>query len=106
MENREKLSECEEIIYSILLKSDQDLILAEITEQAKQFGKEWKIQTTATFLTRMEKKGYTSSYRIDRRSHYHPLVPLKEYRKEKLSELRELLSFKSYKEMADFIKNM
>ena len=104
MEN--KLSECEEIIYAILLKSDHDLTLMEITEQAKRFEKEWKIQTTATFLKRMEKKGYTSSYRIGRCSHYHPLVSLEEYRKEKLSEIRELLSFKNYKEMADFIKDM
>ena len=67
MEN--KLSECEEIIYAILLKSDHDLTLMEITDRAKEYGKEWKIQTTAAFLKRMEKKEYISSYRIGRCSH-------------------------------------
>ena len=107
MENREKLSGCEEIIYSILLKSDHDLILSEIKEQTEEtFGKVWTIQTIATFLERMKKKEYVSQYRIGRFSHYHPEVSLEDYRKEKFWEMRELLAFKNYKEMADFVKNM
>ena len=105
MEN--KLSECEEIIYSILLKSDHDLILSEIKEQAEEcFGKVWTIQTIHAFLRRMENKEYISSYRIGRYSHFHPEVSLEDYRKEKFWEIRELLAFKNYKEMADFVKNM
>ena len=105
MEN--KLSECEEIIYAILLKSDHDLTLMEIKERAEErFGKVWTIQTIATFLKRIENKEYISSCRIGRYRHYHPEVSLEEYRKEKFWEIRELLSFKSYEEMADFVKDM
>ena len=45
MEHKEKLSECEEMILSILLESNKELILPEIMEKAKdRFGKEWKMQ--------------------------------------------------------------
>lgn len=72
MGNKTKLSECENMIMLILLKSDHDLNLTEITEQAKQLGKEWKLQTTATFVKRMERKGYVSIYKVGRYSHYRP----------------------------------
>ena len=107
MENREKLSGCEEIIYAILLKTDHNLTLMEIKEQAKEcFGKVWTIQTIHIFLRRMENKEYISSYRIGRYSHFHPEVSLEDYRKGKFWEMRELLAFRNYKEMADFVKNM
>lgn len=102
-----KLSECEDLIMSILLEADHDLTLMEVTEQAKIcFSKERKLQTTATFLTRMQKKGCISVYKVGRYNHHHPEVTLKDYRKRKLLELEELLLFKNNKEMADFVRNM
>ena len=57
MENKAKLSECEEMIMSILLESDEPLILSEIMQRAKnRFNKEWKAQTVCTFMARMEVK--------------------------------------------------
>lgn len=92
MEN--KLSECEELIYTILLKSDHALTLMEIKEQAEEcFGKEWAIQTIHTFLERMKKKEYISSYRIVKYSRFYPKISLEEYRKEKLYGIREQLLF-------------
>lgn len=107
MENKPKLSECEEMILSILLNSDEDLTLTEIMDRAKaRFQKEWKMQTVATFMKRMEEKGYISSYKIGRYSHYKSVITLCDFRKYKMQDMRELLLFDSTESMADFIKNM
>ena len=51
MENKPKLSECEEMILSILLNSDEDLTLTEIMDRAKnRFQKEWKMLPASTGL--------------------------------------------------------
>lgn len=92
MESREKLAECEEMIMSILWAAEEDLDLMTVTAKAKErFGKEWKLQTVATFMTRLQKKKYLSIYRIGRYSHYHPIVSLDEYRQAKLIEITNLL---------------
>ena len=107
MENKSKLSECEEMILSILLNSDEDLTLTEIMEKAKnRFQKEWKMQTVATFMARMELKGYISSYKIGRYSHYKPAITLHDFRKYKMQDMRELLLFDGTESMVDFIKDM
>ena len=87
MENKNVLSDTEEKILAILMKSDEDMTLEEVTEQARlRYGKLWKIQTTATFLTRMQKKGYISVYRVGRYSHYHPLVEKDDFKMSTVSE--------------------
>ena len=106
MEKREKLAECEEMIMSILWFSEEDLDLITVTAKAKErFGKEWKLQTVATFMTRLEKKKYISIYRIGRYSHYHPVVSLDEYRKTKLEEVCTLLFDGDTTKMMEFIGN-
>ena len=107
MEKREKLTECEEMIMSILWSSEEDLDLMTVTDNAKErFGKEWKLQTVATFMTRLEKKKYISVYRIGRYSHYHPVVSIDEYRKEKMEEVCGILFEEDLEQMARFIANM
>ena len=107
MENKPKLSECEEMILSILLNSDEDLTLSEIMEKAWiRFRREWKMQTVATFMARMELKGYISSYKVGRYSHYKPEITLHEFRAEKFREMQELLLFSSTVDMADFLRDM
>lgn len=107
MENKPKLSECEEMILSILLNSDDDLTLTEIMEKAKsRFQKEWKMQTVATFMKRMEEKEYISSYRVGRYSHYKPEIKLCDFREQKFREMQELLLFSSTVDMADFLRDM
>ena len=104
MEKREKLAECEEMIMSILWSSEEDLDLMTVAANAKErFGKEWKLQTVATFMTRMEKKKYISIYRIGRYLHYHPVVSLDEYRMEKMEEVCMLLFGGDIEKMAEFI---
>jgi predicted transcriptional regulator len=107
MGDNAKLSECEEMIMSILLNSNEDLTLTEIMEKAKvRFQKEWKMQTVATFMTRMEQKGYISSYRVGRYSHYRPEIKLYEFREQKFHEMQELLLFSNTVAMANFLRDM
>lgn len=102
-----KLAECEEMIMSVLWSADEDMTLDEVTEKVnRRFGKNWKIQTVATFLTRLKKKGYINIYRVGRYSHYHPEVKLDTYKKAVLKRAKDILLFESVESMADFIKNM
>ena len=98
------LSETEEKILAILVKSDVDMTLEEVTEQAcLRYGKVWKIQTVSTFLTRMQKKGYIGIYKVGRHSHYHPEISLNDYRLMMLNRVKDLLFGGSWENVAEFI---
>lgn len=104
MESREKLSACEEMIMSILWSADEDLDLMTVTAKAEErFGKVWKLQTVATFMTRLEKNKYISIYKVGRYSHYQPIVSLDEYRNMKLKEVTELLFEGKTEKLIEFI---
>jgi len=99
------LSDCEEMILSIILESDTDPTILDIMAEAKRrFKKSWKMQTAATFLTRMEEKGYISRYKQGRYSHYVSKMTLDEFRITKLGYMKELLLFESTKEMRKYLK--
>ena len=86
-----KISECEEVIMKIIWGQDEDPDLDTVTNKAGIcFGKKWKKQTVATFMIRLKNKGWINIYKIGRRSHYHPLVTLEKYRKDKMAEFFEL----------------
>ena len=87
----QKISDCEEMIMKILWESEDDLNLLEVTDRvATRYGKIWKLQTVATFLTRLKSKGWIDIYKVKRYSYYHPLVSVDEYRKEKIMEVFDL----------------
>ena len=82
-----EISVCERMIMRVLWDADEDLDLMTVTARVKdEFGKEWKLQTVATFMTRLQKKGYIDIYRIGRYSHYHPLVEKNEFKMSTVSE--------------------
>ena len=55
----QKISDCEEMIMKILWESEDDLNLMEVTNRVStRYGKIWKLQTVATFLTRLKSKGW------------------------------------------------
>lgn len=106
MESREKLPACEEMIMSILWSADEDLDLMTVTAKAEErFGKIWKLQTVATFMTRLEKNKYISIYKVGRYSHYHPMVSLDEYRNAKLQEVTDLLFEGRQEKLVEFWMN-
>lgn len=87
-----KVSECEEMIMSILWSSEEDLDLMTVTARMQnRYGKEWKLQTVATFMTRLEKKDFIDIYRVGRYSHYRPIVRIEDYRLQKLEEVMKVL---------------
>lgn len=90
--NIEKLSVCEEKIMKILWESKEgDLDLLTTKARIKQkYDKDYKLQTVATFLTRLQKKGFIEIYRIDRHSHYQPLISAENYKIMKLTEMLNL----------------
>lgn len=82
-----EISVCERMIMKVLWEADEDLDLMTTSARVKEeFGKEWKLQTVATFMTRLKKKGYISIYRNGRRSYYHPLIKMNDFKVSTLSE--------------------
>lgn len=82
-----EISVCEKMIMKIIWDAEEDLDLMTLTSRVnEEFGKTWKIQTVATFLTRLQKKGYIDIYRIGRYSHYHAIVGKNEFKMSTVSE--------------------
>ena len=104
MEERNRLPECEEMIMSVIWSAKEDLNLHQVTERANEkFGKDWKIQTVCTFLTRLEKKEFISIYRIGRYSYYHLEVSKDEYRKIVLENIAAMLFDGDYEAVGKFV---
>ena len=86
-----KISECEEMIMKVIWDEEGDPNLETVTSKvALRFGRKWKKQTVATFMTRLMKKGWIDIYKLGRYSHYHPLVTIEQYRKDKMKEFFDL----------------
>ena len=104
MTNREKLSVCEEQILSVLYFSKEDLKFVEVKKKAEErFGKSWKFQTVATFLTRLEQKKYISIYKEGKYSYCHPIISLADYREQKMNEVCEVLFEGEKEQMREYI---
>lgn len=88
-----KISESEEMVMAVLWGGEpEDLDLETVTAKLKEkFGKTWKLQTVATFLTRLQKKGFVSIYKVGRYSHYHPEIKWEEYTVARLDEMVHVL---------------
>lgn len=102
MKNR--LSQAEQFVMSIIWNNKgEDLQLYLLSEKASQrFGREWKPQTTATFITRLIKKGYITTYKQGRFTYYQPVVTLEEYRGTMLREFQEIC-FLDINEMREYL---
>ena len=86
-----KISECEEMIMKVIWDEEGDPDLDTVTNKvALRFGRKWKKQTVATFMTRLMKKGWIDIYKLGRYSHYHPLITIEQYRKDKMVEFFDL----------------
>lgn len=88
MNNIKKVTDCEEIVLSIIWDADHDVDLKEIMAEAKnRYGKIWAVQTVSTFLMRLRKKGFLELERKARRSYYRALISKEVYRKEMIKIL-------------------
>ena len=86
-----ELSNCEKMVMSVLTRADGDPDLMTVTARLKSdFDKDWKIQTVATFMTRLQKKEYIEIYKVGRYSHYHSLYTRDELVEHELNEIRRI----------------
>ena len=82
-----EISVCEKMIMKVIWDADNDLDLMTLTDRVnEEFGKKWKIQTVATFLTRLQKKEFIEIYRVGRYSHYHAIVEKNDFKMSAVSE--------------------
>lgn len=99
----QKISECEELIMSVIWSSEEVLDSATIIARAnKRFNKNWKPQTVSTFLVRLVKKEFLSSMREGRHHYYVPLVAKNDYVKYLLDEIT--IRFLGEKERIEIVK--
>lgn len=109
---KNRLSEAEEMIMSVIWESEKDLRAYDITNLVKRkFGKEWQPQTVMTFLQRLNRKGFIGIYKDKKEykrdySFYHAEVIKEDYLLVKLQDIQEMLFDGSKEEMKKFIENM
>jgi predicted transcriptional regulator len=64
----------------------------DVQQQMKErFGKDYARTTVATFLKKLEDKGYLRKQRAGRRCFLYPRIPVRDYAREELQMLLELL---------------
>lgn len=75
-----RLTPCELEIMQIIWKYKADIPEVNIKLQlSEQSGKDYARTTIATFLKKMEEKGYLEKYHVGRNSYVHALVPARTY---------------------------
>lgn len=103
----QKISDCEEMIMKVLWDAGEDLDLVQVTEQVRiRYGKVWKLQTVATFMTRLKNKGWINIYKIKRYSHYHPIIEIEAYREEKMLEVVDLFAKFNKEDKIEALRNL
>lgn len=81
------ISACERLVMKVIWDSKEELALQEVMDRVnEENGKEWKPQTVSTFLSRLVKKNFLSSYRKGRYSYYQPVVSREEFWKATMQE--------------------
>ena len=81
------ISACERLVMKIIWDSTEDLALQEVMDRVnEENGKQWKPQTVSTFLARLVRKGFLTSYRKGRYSYYVPSVSKEEFWKKTMEE--------------------
>lgn len=81
------ISACERLVMKIIWDSTEDLALQEVMDRVnEENGKAWKPQTVSTFLARLVRKDFLSSYRKGRYSYYQPAVSKEDFWKATMKE--------------------
>lgn len=82
---QEELTDCELVVMKVIWDSSGALGTQDIASMVNEgYGKDWKVQTVSTFLSRMVKKGYLRMRRDGRLFYYDPLVTREEYGKREI----------------------
>ena len=85
-----RLTPCELAIMQIIWKYKKDMPEAEIKLHLKELGHKGYARTTiATFLKKLEEKGYLEKYHVGRNSYVHALISARAYGQEQLRMILE-----------------
>lgn len=79
MEEQKKISQAEMKVMEKIWEKKKLLTISDIVAALKEDGEEWSHQAVASFLKRLEDKGYLSSTRKSYKRSYFPLVSREEY---------------------------
>lgn len=81
------ISACERLVMKVIWDSPEQLALQDVMDRVnEENGKAWKPQTVSTFLSRLVRKGFLTSYRKGRYSYYQPVVSKEEFWKATMNE--------------------
>lgn len=87
----ERLTPCELAIMHIVWGNRADMPETEVkTQLSERAHKEYARTTIATFVKRLEDKGYLEKYHVGRSSYLHASIPAREYGHNQLKTLLEL----------------
>ena len=102
-----RLSDCEELVMSIVWSSEEEPDLAAVMKRVNErYGKEWKSQTVSTFLCRLVKKQYLKSYRKGRYVYYIPLIRRENYCKSQIKNIATMFFDGDESKLEDFLKEL
>ena len=75
-----RLTDCEELVMSVIWDADENLNLPQIVERVnRRYEKDWAMQTVSTFLARLRRKGVVDATRSGRTFFYQVLMPKEDY---------------------------
>lgn len=95
------ISACERLVMKTIWDSPEELALQQIMDRVNgDNGKSWKPQTVSTFLARLVRKGFLTSYRKGRYSYYQPVVSKEDFWKATMSENAHFFAQGDIAEMA------
>lgn len=95
------ISACERLVMKTIWDTPEEMALQEIMDKVnEENGKSWKPQTVSTFLARLVRKGFLSSYRKGRYSYYQPVVSKEDFWKATMNENAHFFAQDNMVEMA------
>lgn len=102
-----RLSECEELVMSIIWSLEEEPDLAAVMKRVNsRYSKEWKSQTVSTFLCRLVKKEYLKSYRKGRYTYYIPLIRRENYCESQIKNMAMMFFEGDESKLEDFLKEL
>lgn len=77
----EAMSVSELVVMKVIWSREEELVLHQIVALVNQtYGRDWNQNTVSTFLSRLVRKGYVTSYKKGRYYFYHVVVTEDQYR--------------------------
>lgn len=100
----EKLTESEEIVMKAVWDCKKPPTVTEVLDIVNSvYGKDWKIQTTSTYLAILVRKGYLKMLRNGKTYTYKVLVKEEAYRRRLY---KQHISFWNHNDVVEFVADM